>query len=345
MADRLSDIGEFGWIARLRERIPASGRVIVGPGDDAAALSLRTDRLVLATADALVEGVHFRLDLSSPEDVGCKAVTANVSDVAAMGGIPRFVLVVVGAPPSAPLALLDGLLEGLRVTADAFDVNLVGGDTVRADRLTVAVTLIGEAGDHGLVRRAGARVGDAVCVTGALGAAAAGLALLESRDARALELLEQYPGLPLAHRRGRARLREGQAAAAAGVTAMIDLSDGLASDLVRLCEASRVGVEVRQDSIPVAEGVPDVATWLGREPREIALAGGEDYELLLTIPPAQLESLARAIRPTPITPIGEVVPSGRALVRAGGERTELPAGGWDHFRSPPEPGNAAGAPR
>lgn len=340
MADRLSDIGEFGWIARLRERIPASGRVTVGPGDDAAALSLRPDRLVLATTDGMVEGVHFRLDISSPEDVGCKAMTSNVSDIAAMGGIPRFALVVAGAAPETALAVLDGLLEGLRVTGEAFDVHLVGGDTVASERLTITVTLIGEEGDHGIVRRSGARAGDAVCVTGALGAAAAGLALLTSADQAARDLLQRFPGLALAHRRGRARLREGQAAAAGGATAMLDVSDGLLSDLVRLCEASGVGVDIREGNLPVAEGVAEAATLLGGDPREIALAGGEDYELLLTIPPVQVEALARAMRPTPLTPIGEVVLAGRTLITAAGERTDLPPGGWDHFRS-----GGGGAPR
>ena len=252
--------GEFAAIDRLRRLFgePAAGERWIG--DDAAVLRPPGGSLLAAT-DVLVENVHFDLTIGGVDDVGWKAAVVNVSDVAAMGGLPTALLVAVAGPPGTDL---DRLYEGLADAARAYDCPVVGGDLSDAPLLVVSVTVIGHAARLGPVLRSGARPGDAVFVTGPLGAAAAGLALLragrEGGDAVA------------AYRRPRARLAEGRAAAGAGATAMIDVSDGLAADLGHLLVDSGVGAAL--DEVPVAPGAT----------LEQALGGGDDYELLFTAP-------------------------------------------------------------
>ena len=326
------DLGEFGLIERLVARLGTPGEsVVLGPGDDAAAVGF--GGTALATADLLLEGGHFDLAFSSAGDVGWKALAVNVSDIAAMGGVPRYALVSLGAPASTPVATLEALYDGLGECARAFGVSVVGGDTVSSDRLIVSVAVLGEAGPSGVVTRGGARPGDVVCVTGSVGGAAAGLWLLRAahEDDRSVALIERFPALAAAHRRPTPRVREGLAAAAAGATAMIDVSDGLAADIGHICEASGLGVEIREASVPVAGGVNDVAVWAGTDPKRLALGGGDDYELAIAIPAVQVPALAEALAPTPVTPVGEFVGDGRVLIERDGVRSPLAGLGWDHF--------------
>ena len=332
MGEDARDLGEFGLIERLVARLGVPGEgVLIGPGDDAAAV--RSTATTLATADLLLEGVHFDLAFSSPADVGWKAMAANVSDIAAMGGVPRYALVSLGAPASTPAATLESLYEGLGECARAFGVSVVGGDTVSADVLIVSVALLGDAGPAGNVQRSGGRPGDVVCVTGTVGGAAAGLQLLRAAnvDPEAVSLLARHPELASAHRRPMPRTREGQAAAAVGATAMIDVSDALAADLGHICDASNLGVELRASSVPVAEGVDDVARWAGLDAVDLALGGGDDYELVIALPAAQLSALSAALAPTRVTPIGELGGSERVVLGADGDRRPLAAAGWEHF--------------
>lgn len=332
MGEDARDLGESGLIERLVARLGPPGEgVAVGPGDDAAAV--RLGPTTLATADLLLEGVHFDLAFSSAGDVGWKAMAVNVSDIAAMGGIPRYALVSLGAPASTPVAMLEALYDGLGECARAFGMSVVGGDTVGSDRLIVSVAVLGEAGPAGVVSRAGARAGDVVCVTGSVGGAAAGLWLLRAanEDARAESLLERFPGLAVAHRRPSPRVREGLAAAAAGATAMIDVSDGLAADVAHICDASGLGIELRAASVPLSEGVGEVSVWAGDDVNRLALGGGDDYELAIAIPAAQVSSLAEALAPTTVTPVGELSGKERVVIDADGTRRPLAALGWDHF--------------
>jgi thiamine-monophosphate kinase len=321
--------GEFGIIARLTERLRATqagaAGVVLGPGDDAAIVEPAAGRALLATADLLVEDRHFDLAFSTPADAGYKSLAVNVSDIAAMGGVPRFALVSLGARADAGPKLLDDLYDGLGEAAAEFGVAVVGGDLVATDRLVVSVALLGEAlGDAAPVRRDGARPADALVVTGTLGAASAALALFRSPDANARPraLLDEFPSLAAAHRRGRARVREGQAAARAGATAMIDVSDGFAADVGHICERSGVGVVLDRAALPLAPGVREAADALGVDASGFALSGGDDYELAIAIAPERVEELRAAIAPVPLTV------AGRFTRAEDGE--ELPRG-WDHF--------------
>lgn len=332
VGEEARDLGEFGLIERLLARLDPPGEgVVVGPGDDAAAV--RLGATALATADLLIEGVHFDFAFSSAADVGWKALAVNVSDIAAMGGVPRYALVSLGAPASTPVATLEAVYEGLGECAGAFGVTVVGGDTVGADRIILSVALLGDSGAGGVVTRGGARAGDVVCITGSLGGAAAGLWLLRAahQDEEAVAMLEQYPNLAVAHRRPTPRVREGLAAAAAGATAMIDVSDGLGADVGHLCEASGVGVELRAASLPAAAGVADVGRWAGTGSDRLALGGGDDYELAIAIPPAQVSALVEALAPTTVTPVGELAGAERVVIERDGARRPITGLGWNHF--------------
>jgi thiamine-monophosphate kinase len=326
VAEDLADIGEFGVIRRLLERLPASS-LIVPPGDDAAVVATAAETVV--TADLLVEGRHFDLAFSSPSDVGFKALTVNVSDIAAMGGRPRYALVSIGAPAATPIGVLESLYDGIAEAARAYDVTIAGGDTVGADEIIVSVAVLGEPGAGGVVTRSGARPGDLLCVTGELGGAAAGLALLRAggADPEAGALADRFPNLIAAHRRGVARVREGEAAAGSGARAMIDVSDGLIADAGHLCERSGVGLLLDARAVPAAPGVEEVEAWGGTT--RLALSGGDDYELCIAIPPDDVDVLTRALAPTALTVIGRFVEGGGVAV-SGAEVPDAP--GWDSFR-------------
>ena len=255
----------------------------VGVGDDAAVLRPTPGRRLVVTTDVLVEGRHFGSAFSEPEDWGWKAVAVNLSDLAAMGAAARWLLVALTVPDQASLTVLQRLYAGIGDACEAFAVALVGGDTSGGPALSLAVTALGEA--DRAVTRAGSRPGDRLVVSGPLGAAAAGLALLERDDRPARELLGRFPGLAAAHRRPRPELATGMRLAHAGATAMIDLSDGLAGDALHLAEASGVGIELHDAAVPLAPGVAEAAALLGRDPAELALGGGEDYLLAAALPP------------------------------------------------------------
>ncbi|MEX2539924.1 MAG: thiamine-phosphate kinase [Actinomycetota bacterium] len=316
----LSELGEFGFIERMRSWLP-EGSAVAGIGDDAAVMRTGDGGLIVAATDALVEGTHFRLDWSDPSDVGFKSVSVNVSDVAAMGACPRWLLLALGAPPETSEEVLRGLYAGIDDACREYRTELVGGDTVRAPVLTLAVTVIGSV-DGEPVRRSGAEVGDVLAVTGPLGRAAVGVNLLLSQDAKAV-IPEDAIACMDAHRRPRARLDAGTHLRSIGAHAAIDISDGLASDARRLAGASGVGVEIDLDLVPVAPEARRVAEARSWDIEPLVLGGGEDFELLVALP---LEALDKA----DWIEIGRVVPEGLTLVR-NGERAELPDAGYDNF--------------
>ncbi len=309
-------MNEFDVIRKFSGLLPpAPAEVLVPIGDDCAVLRLG-DGTWVAASDMLVSGRHFK-GWAAPADVGYKAVAVNVSDVAAMGGIPRFVLVS-GAAPDPEMAL--GVFEGVAEACGAFGVYPLGGDTTRADALTVDVAILGELG-AAPVLRSGARPGDLLAVTGELGASAAGLLALE-------EGREGFGRLKKRHLRPLPRTEAGRAAAGLGVGAMIDLSDGLASDVRHVCEASGVGCRVDLDLLPVAHDARELAASLGRDPALLAATGGEDYELLVSAPERVLRTLAETVD-IPVTVVGEIAGSGIDFRRGGDPVDHL--SGWDHF--------------
>jgi thiamine-monophosphate kinase len=281
-------------------------------------------RLVVTT-DVLVEGLDFTAALSEPEDWGWKAVVANLSDLAAMAAEARWLVLALTVPDPTPVATLERVYAGVGEACRAFGVALVGGDISAGPALSMAVTALGET--ERPVPRSGARPGDRLAVSGPVGAAAAGLALLQSGDPAAAGLLGRFPGLAAAHRRPQPALAMGLALARAGATAMIDVSDGLAGDALHLAEASGVGIEVHDAAVPLAPGVAEAAVLLGRDPLELAVGGGEDFVLAAALPrAADLGGVLDCGRFT-------ADPSTRVRVTRGGP---VPLAGlaWDHFRRP-----------
>jgi thiamine-monophosphate kinase len=308
--------------------------VLLGVGDDAAIVEPGTGSM-LVTTDMLLEGVHFDLGAIAPTDLGAKSVVVNVSDIAAMGGSPRYAVVSLGVPPTVETAWLMELFGGMRAACDEYALSLVGGDTNRAESVTIAVTVIGEVARGAAVTRDGARIGDLVAVTGSLGAAAGGFVLSRLRPSRLGRALGEAWGRELleALYRPVARVGEGQTLAQAGATAMMDLSDGLAKDLSRLCAASGCGARIRLDRVPVSPALRAAAGPLGVDPLDLALSGGEDYELLATLDATAFDRARDELHErfgVTLTDVGVIIDGGVVAVDGDVERP-LEAKGWDHF--------------
>jgi thiamine-monophosphate kinase len=333
-------MGEFELIAKLRERLPATGpRLHLGSGDDAAVTV--PGGATATSVDAIVEGVHFRRgDGRSLRDVGAKALATALSDLAAMGAEPGEAYVVLGIPADAGEDELLELADGLAEVAAATGTAVAGGDVTRAPALTLAVTVVGHAPDaESFVPRGGAKPGDLLVLTGAIGGAAAGLLLLERPELAAAVSPETAATLRRRQLRPRARLRSGAALAAAGARAMIDLSDGLAADAGHMAEASAVSLRIEAATLPLAPGVAEVAVAAARNSLELAASGGEDYELLAALPPERLDAASTKVEKageTTLTPIGVAVDAS-----ASGVEIRLPEGeilrtaGFDHLGSSP----------
>jgi len=329
-------MGEFELLAKLRERLPAAGpRIALGSGDDAAVTV--PGGATATSVDAIVEGVHFRRGETDPATIGRKALATALSDLAAMGAEAGEAYVVLGAPSDLGEADLHALLDGMLELAAASGTAIAGGDLTRAPVLTLAVTVVGHApAPSDFVTRGGAEPGDLLVLTGEIGGAAAGRLLLENPS-----LAPAVPEAAAARLRARQldpspRLRSGRALARAGAKAMIDLSDGLAGDAAHLAGAGGVGLEIDCGTLPLAEGLAVAAAAAGRDPLQLAVAGGEDYELLAAIPADGLAEAAWRMgeaAETILTPVGRVAPgAGVELRLPGGGRLE--AAGFDHFEEP-----------
>jgi thiamine-monophosphate kinase len=324
-------MGEFELLALLRERLPAAGpQVRLGSGDDAAVTV--PGGAVATSVDALVEGVHFRRETASLRQIGRKAISTALSDLAAMGAAPGEAYVWLGAPEDMDEAELLEVGEGLAAVATETGTTIAGGDLTRAPVLSLAVTVTGHAPRaEDFVTRGGARPGDTLVVTGELGGAAAGLLLLEqpSLDGDDTLRTRQLDPTP--------RLAAGRALAAAGATAMIDISDGLAGDAGHIASSSEALLVIDVEAIPIAPGAVVVAASADRDPLELATAGGEDYELLAALPPEAVAAAQEALANlgTPLTAVGrvEAAADGRPraeLRRRGGEA--VPNRGFDQLR-------------
>jgi thiamine-monophosphate kinase len=340
--ERVRDIGEFGLIERLGAILPpavrASQGLRIGIGDDAAVWRPSADEDVVVTTDSLVEGIHFRRDWTDWQSLGHKILAVNVSDLAAMGAAPKLAVVTLGLRGDETVRDLEDLYRGLGELALRHGMAVAGGDIVRSPHeLVFHVTALGQTNRRRVLTRSGARPGDVIGVTGTIGAAASGLRLLglDSDDPRRSATTADV--LIAAHLRPEPRVAIGAALLDHGATSAMDLSDGLAGDLPKILAASGVSALIDARRLPVAAAVRALfpADWL-----DLALRGGEDYELLFTAPPDAWDAIAREVTHLGgvATAIGEVVPrpAGESVVEIidvdGAWRRLLP-GAFDHFGS------------
>jgi thiamine-monophosphate kinase len=332
---KLSNIGEFGLIRAIQklsfQRSPAT---MIGIGDDAAVLTIAPATLLLATTDMLTEGVHFNLSCTDYYSLGWKSAAVNLSDIAAMGGVPRFCLTSLALPARIPVETVKVFYRGFSALLRGHNTVLVGGDTcLSKDGLVISVTVLGEVKKRTVIPRTGAKQGDRIFVTGTLGDSGAGLELLKAgvrgpgsrvKGVSIQKLIEK-------HLRPVPRVEWGRTIALAGCArAMIDVSDGLSSDLSHLCEESGVGAVLRSDAIPLSRALLRSASHLIKSPLHYALSGGEDYELLFTVPQAKVKRLASLN--IPATEIGKIT-GGRDLfiMNAKGGKKPLKPTGYSHF--------------
>lgn len=327
---KLAELGEFGFIERVRRAAATTqgSGVRLGIGDDCAVLELPPGQLLLTSTDLLVEDVHFRREWSDWSSLGAKCVSVNVSDVAAMGGSPRHLYLGLAIPTDMAMEDLDAFLEGFIMAACDYGAVLVGGDTCRSPGpLLVSVTVEGAVPADQVVLRSGARPGDGIYVSGSLGDSALALQLLQSGQSPA-------PELALRHHRPQARVSLGRALSGKQLpSAMIDLSDGLLADLGHILQASAVGARLEQQQLPLS---PAFQKALRADPGllELALSGGEDYELLFTVPPQKEAQLAKVDAGIPLTRIGIVTAEpGMQLLDANGRQRSAAVKGYNHFSS------------
>jgi thiamine-monophosphate kinase len=301
----LRDVGEIGLIRKISRGLPLDSSVVIGIGDDAAAIRWTKDKYLLLACDMVVEGVHFRTGRATPLEIGWKALARNVSDIAAMGGIPRYAMVSVGIDPGRDAAFLDGIYKGIKRCAKNFKVNIVGGDMARSKGLVIDISIAGEVERSRLVTRSGAKRGDLIFVTGSLGGASKGKHLnFIPRLKEARMLTEEF-----------------------GVNAMIDISDGLLLDLWRILDASKAGARIYENAIPVAPGAGSF---------ERAVSEGEDFELLFTMAPGEARRFMKhgiLAMPVEVTLIGEVMDRryGYYLVTENGRKRKILPRGYLHF--------------
>ena len=333
---KVSELGEFGLIDLLAKmvyraqdkQIAPRQQLIIGIGDDAAAWHGDAS-IQLATVDSFIQDVHFSLGITPWSELGWKALAINLSDIAAMGGVPRYALVSLALPDHTELDAVTTLYQGMIELAQQFGVAIVGGDTSSAPLVAINITILGSARsqDGHILTRSGAQAGEKVAVTGYLGAATAGWEMLTKQlqfDSEATACLKgaflhPYP-----------RIAEGQLLIAQGVKTAIDISDGLISDLNHICKASQVSARIEVDRVPIQ---PAVKANFGDRALELALSGGEDYELLFTGSTEVIDKIS-ATAPCPITIIGEMVAdkTGKiTLVDRQGNPFNLSKGGWEHF--------------
>jgi thiamine-monophosphate kinase len=330
----INPLSETALIAALaREFGPAPSEVILGIGDDCAALTLNGADYLLWTMDTLVEGVHFDLAYTTLIQLGWKSLAVNLSDIAAMGGVPRHALLSLGWPRDRDRQAALAFAEGLAQAAREYGVAIIGGDTVASPPgLVITVTLTGSVPATQMLRRSGAKAGDLIFVSGPLGEAATGLEILRQGLALASDI--KVP-LVEAHLLPRPQLAAGRLLAQSGLaTALIDTSDGVATDLYHVCQASGVGALLKAASVPISPRVQIAAPYLHRDPLSLALTGGEDYLLLFTSPPGTAARLAQAFAkarlPAPL-PLGRIVPGDRVILETSSGEMDISGKGYDHF--------------
>ena len=337
----LSKLGEFGLISRLQSHLKyRSPQVIKGIGDDCAVLSLNNGNYQVLTTDALVETVHFNLKTHTPEQLGWKTMAVNISDIAAMGAEPKFAVISVGIPSTLPVGFLDRFYKGLNQASMKYKVALIGGDTVASPKhLFINLAMLGETRKKKVFVRSGARPGDKIFVTGTLGDSALGLKILESTrkkwkgsEALRKKLVQRHlkpdPRVEVASWLAKSKFK---------VTSMIDISDGLTQDLGHILKAGKVGADLSESDIPISKPLAKYSVTNDLSAVELALSGGEDYELLFTLAPEDatylsIESITKVDQP--VTQVGVITAKQgiRLISKTGRSKPLQRSMGFNHFK-------------
>ncbi len=308
----ISDVGEFGLIERIAGRVKKREGLVKGIGDDCAVLEEGEDYTLLTT-DMLVSGDHFNRDWHTPWQIGWKSMIANVSDIVAMGGYPEWCLVSIALPDDIDYEYVDSIFKGMIDASEKYDFSIIGGDTTHGDLLVINITLLGTVEKDNICFRGDAEVGYLICVTGDLGKSWAGLDILRAGK----------QGYTDFHLQPDCRLDIGRELAPY-VNAMIDVSDGLASEVNHICDESNVGAEVEKNKVPISKKTRQAGKLLDKDPMFWALSGGEDFELVFTIPEDRFDK----IKDTKPIVVGKITKEGRYLLN--GEKKSL-EGGYKHF--------------
>lgn len=330
---RISELGGENELIRLigrRYGVEPDSDLVLGIGDDAA-LIRSGDRLLIVTTDLLVENTHFRMDINDPYLLGWKSVAVNLSDVAAMGGVPSYTFVSIGLP-DVDTSVVEAIYEGMRDCCAEYGSGIAGGDTVgSAAGIVINVTQLGWVEPERAARRSGAKPGDHIVVTNTLGDSRAGLELLLREGLQGARERSEF--LVARHLKPSPRLAEARAAVETGkVNAMMDISDGLSMDLTRMCEASGVGARVQADQLPISDDLRAAARVLGTGPAQLAASGGEDYELLITCDDADAAAVTAAVEQagSKASVVGEVVQGASVSLVTADRELPMPRA-WQHF--------------
>lgn len=311
---KIKDIGEFGLIDRITKK-PRNKDIVVGVGDDAAVVKTKKG-LQLLTTDTLVEGDHFRREWFSPKQIGMKAIEINVSDVAAMGGSPKYVLVSLALPSDLDVEFVDGLYSGMWKTCDKYNIEIIGGNMTHSKQIVISIALTGEVDENNLCLRSGAKSGDFIFVSGQLGNGRAGLRVFQE-DLKDFEKVKKSYLEPKAHLTSALEV-------APFANSMEDISDGLASELNHICKQSKCGAIIYKDKIPIKYDVRKVAKTLQEDEYDYALFGGEDFELVYTVPKEKLNKINGFL-------VGEITKDKELRLFSKGCEKTITRKGYDHF--------------
>jgi len=315
---KISDLGEVALIKRISRKIKDKN-VLTEIGDDTAVIKIR-DRYILLTTDTIVENDHFNLNWFSPLQVGKKSMESNVSDIASMGGMPKYALISLCLREDTPLEFIDGLYRGIYRVAKKYGFEIIGGNITHGSEISITVSMIGDVEKERLTLRSGAKVADLVCVTGDIGKSSAGLSLL----------IKKKKGYVKPHLEPKARLKESQIISRFA-NAMIDVSDGLASEVRHICDMSKKGAVIFKEKIPISGHTKEAGKILRKDPTDFALYGGEDFELVFTISEKNLKKLKKQFKNFSV--VGKILPKSKGIhLLERGKKLKL-GSGYDHFKS------------
>jgi thiamine-monophosphate kinase len=331
---KLKDLGEFGFIDKIKlNALIRKYQGLVGIGDDCALFKVTEGMSVLMTTDMLVERVHFLRDIMTPYQIGYKSLAVNLSDIAASGGIPKEAFISIAVPEDVSVEDLMEIYRGMKELASGFDVNITGGDTTGSlQDLIINIAVTGEVEADLVLYRSGAKEGDLICVTGCLGDSGAGLdIILHRRDE-----MSNFPHLINQHFMPLPHIEQGRIIAQSRLAhAMMDISDGLASDIRHICNASELGAVIYENQLPLSENFMKYVTQFKKDLLKTAIGIGEDYNLLLTVPPGNFDALKKALNDQghKLYNVGQMTRQREVtIVGKEGNKEILQLGGWDHFK-------------